>query len=314
VHSVAGELDEGTLLTEEVKGVSSATGTQLAAYGSVALAAWRGDEVKTRELIHAMVEDAVRRGEGMGVGIGQFLTALLYNGLGRYAEALAAAEVACEFEDLGVLQWALTELVEAASRCGQVGRASAAFQRLLETTRTSGTDWALGIEARSRAQLSEDEAAEALYREAIDRLSRTRAHAELARAHLLYGEWLRRIGRRLDAREQLRTAHTMLAGMGAEAFADRARRELVATGETVRRRASETRYELTAQEAQIARLAADGRTNSEIGAELFISARTVEWHLRKVYPKLGISSRRELQSALPNLQESTGVSVAASSE
>jgi DNA-binding CsgD family transcriptional regulator len=314
VHSVAGELDEGTLLTEEVKGVSNATGTQLAAYGSVALAAWRGDEVRTRELIHAMVEDAVRRGEGMGVGIGQFLTALLYNGLGRYAEALAAAEVACEFEDLGVLQWALTELVEAASRCGQPGRASAALQRLLETTGTSGTDWALGIEARSRAQLSEDETAETLYREAIDRLSRTRARAELARAHLLYGEWLRRVGRRLDAREQLRTAHTMLAGMGAEAFADRARRELVATGETVRRRASEARFELTAQEAQIARLAADGRTNSEIGAELFISARTVEWHLRKVYPKLGISSRRELRSALPNLQESTGVSVTASSE
>jgi ATP/maltotriose-dependent transcriptional regulator MalT len=247
----------------------------------------------------------------MGLAISYFLTALLYNGLGRYAEALTAAETACEYEDLGVLQWALTELIEAASRCGQTGSASAALQRLSETTATSGTDWALGIEARSRALLGEDNAPDELYREAIDRLARTRAHAELARTYLLYGEWLRRTGRRLDAREHLRTAHTMLTQMGAAAFDERARRELVATGETVRKRTVETRFELTAQEAQIAQLAAEGRTNPEIGAELFISARTVEWHLRKVYPKLGISSRRQLRRALPQLQESTGLAVAA---
>ena len=160
VHSVAGELDEGTVLTEEVKGVTDATGSRLAAYGAVALAAWRGDEAKTSELIRTTIADVVRRGEGMGVGISYFLSALLYNGLGRYAEALSAAETACEYQDLGVLQWALTELIEAASRCGQTGRASAAFQRLSETTAASGTDWALGIEARSRALLGEDDAAD----------------------------------------------------------------------------------------------------------------------------------------------------------
>ena len=311
VHGVAGELDEGTVLTEEVKSVTDATGTQLAAYGAVALAAWRGDEAKASELIRATIADVGTRGEGMGLGISYFLSALLYNGLGRYTEALAAAETACEYEDLGVLQWALTELIEAASRCGRTDRAAIAFQRLSETTVTSGTDWALGIEARSRALLNEDESADELYREAIERLGRTHAHAELARAHLVYGEWLRRIGRRVDAREHLRTAHSMFARMGAEAFAERARRELVATGETVRKRTVETRFELTAQEAQIAQLAAEGRTNPEIGAELFISARTVEWHLRKVYPKLGISSRRQLRRALPQLQESTGLAVAA---
>jgi ATP/maltotriose-dependent transcriptional regulator MalT len=247
----------------------------------------------------------------MGLGISYFLSALLYNGLGRYTEALAAAETACEYEDLGVLQWALTELIEAARRCGRTDRAATAFQRLSETTVTSGTDWALGIEARSRALLNEDDTVDELYREAIDRLGRTHAHAEHARAHLVYGEWLRRIGRRVDAREHLRTAHSMFARMGAEAFAERSRRELVATGETVRKRTVETRFELTAQEAQIAQLAAEGRTNPEIGAELFISARTVEWHLRKVYPKLGISSRRQLRRALPQLQESTGLAVAA---
>ena len=312
VHSIAGELDEGTVLTEEVTGVTDATGSTLAAYGAVALAAWRGDEAKGSELIRTTIADVVRRGEGMGVAISYSVSALLYNGLGRYAEALTAAETACEYEDLGVLQWALTELIEAASRCGRTDSAFAAFQRLSETTVTSGTDWALGIEARSRALLSEDDAADEFYREAIDRLGRTRAHAELARAHLLYGEWLRRTGRRVDAREHLRTAHSLLARMGAEAFAERARRELVATGETVRKRTVKTRFELTAQEAQIAKLAAEGRTNPEIGAELFISARTVEWHLRKVYPKLGINSRRQLRRALPQLQESAGVAVAAS--
>ena len=307
VHSLAGELAEGAVLAEEVEGVNEATGSTLAAYGAVALAAWRGDESKTTELINETIEDVERRGEGMGLGISYFLSALLYNGLGRYADALAAAETACEYPDLGVLQWALTELIEAATRSGNPEQASAAFERLREITRHSGTDWAIGIEVRSQALLTDDQAAEGLYLEAIDRLGRTRVRAELARAHLLYGEWLRRTRRRLDARQHLRTAHTMFSGMGAEAFAERARRELVATGETVRKRNVETRFELTAQEAQIARMAADGSTNPEIGAELFISARTVEWHLRKVYPKLGITSRRELRKALPDLRESAGV-------
>ena len=170
-----------------------------------------------------------------------------------------------------------------------------------ETTQPCGTDWALGIEARCRALLSDGAAADELYREAIDRLSRTRLRPELARAHLLYGEWLRREGRRIEAREQLRTAHDMLAAIGMEAFAERARRELIATGETVRKRSAETVTTLTAQEALIARLARDGLTNPEIGARLFLSARTVQYHLRKIFTKLGISSRRELPAALARL-------------
>jgi ATP/maltotriose-dependent transcriptional regulator MalT len=193
--------------------------------------------------------------------------------------------------------WALPELVEAAARGGDVELAREALQRLAETTQPSGTDWALGVEARSRALLSDSATAEELHLEAIDRLSRTQLRPELARAQLLYGEWLRREGRRSDAREQLRTAHHMFAAMGMEAFAERTRRELVATGETVRKRSAETRDELTPQEEQIVRLARDGLSNPEIGAQLFLSSRTVEWHLRKVYMKLGISSRRELWGA-----------------
>jgi DNA-binding CsgD family transcriptional regulator len=197
--------------------------------------------------------------------------------------------------------WALPELIEAAARSGKADLAGDALARLAETTRAGGTDFGLGIEARSRALLSDQAAAEDLYREAIARLGRTQLRPELARAYLLYGEWLRRQNRRTDARAQLRTAHHMLSAMGAEAFAERARRELLATGETVRKRTVETSSALTAQEASIARLARDGRTNPEIGAQLFLSARTVEWHLRKVFTKLGISSRRELRSALAQL-------------
>jgi ATP/maltotriose-dependent transcriptional regulator MalT len=196
--------------------------------------------------------------------------------------------------------WGLAELVEAATRSGMPARAADALERLTQTTRASGTDWALGIEARSRALLSDGAAAERLYREAIDRLGRTRVRVALARAHLLYGEWLRRERRRLDAREQLRAAHEHFSAMGMEAFAARAARELAATGETVRKRTVETLDELTAQEAQIARLAGGGHTNTEIGGQLFISPRTVEWHLRNVFTKLGISSRRELRKALPD--------------
>jgi DNA-binding CsgD family transcriptional regulator len=300
VHGFCGELDDGAALSAEARTVSEATGNRFAAYGAVALAAWRGDEAEAFGLIEATMADVVKRGEGIGVGVSHFAAALLYNGLGRYAEALAAAESACEYDDLGIAGWALTELIEAATRSGKHELALGGLARLAQATRAAGTDWALGIEARSRALVSEDDAAEPLYLEAIEHLGRTRIRVELARAHLLYGEWLRRARRSLDARAQLRTAHEMFIGIGTDGFAERARRELLATGETVRRRTVDTRDQLTAQEAQIARLAADGRTNPEIGAELFISPRTVEWHLRKVFTKLDISSRRQLRGALPD--------------
>ena len=235
----------------------------------------------------------------------QYAAALLYNGLGRYDKALAAAELACEYDDVGVLGWSLAELIEAAVRSSQPALASDALRRLSATTRASGTDWALGAEARSRALLSEGETAENGYREAIERLGRTRMRPAVARAHLLYGEWLRRENRRRDARAELRTAYGLFTTMGIEAFAERARRELLATGDTVRKRTVETVEtisELTAQEAYIARLAVDGRTNVEIGTQLFLSTRTVEWHLGKVYTKLGVGSRRELRRALPGLR------------
>jgi ATP/maltotriose-dependent transcriptional regulator MalT len=244
-------------------------------------------------------DDQLSGAEGLGL-ISHCNTALLYNGSGSYERAFVAAERACRYpRELGFSMVVLPELIEAASRSGNADRAAEAMTWLAEVTRSSGTDWALGIEARSRALVSVGLLAESLYREAIERLGRIHVQMELARAHLLYGEWLRRENRRLDARRELRTAHEMLVLTGAKAFAERARRELLATGETVRKRTVDTRYELTAQEAQIARLAGDGRTNPEIGTELFISSRTVEWHLRKVFPKLGISSRRQIRAALP---------------
>jgi DNA-binding CsgD family transcriptional regulator len=220
--------------------------------------------------------------------------------LGRYEDALAAARRAGEesYEQL-FSKWSAVELIEAATRIGVREDVADACERLSETTRASGSDWALGIEARSRALLNDDDAADRLYREAIDRLGRTRVRVELARAHLLYGEWLRRERRRTDAREQLRTAHEMFVTMGAEAFADRAGRELLATGETARKRVVETSSQLTAQEAQVARLARDGLSNPEIGARLFISPRTVQYHLRKVFTKFGINSRTQLDRVLP---------------
>jgi DNA-binding CsgD family transcriptional regulator len=302
LHAHAGELEEGAALIAEAQAVADATGSQLGPYGALGVAAWQGREAEATELIQATMDGVTSRGEGRGV-TSQYAAALLYNGLGHYDKALAAAELVCEYDDLGVLGWSLTELVEAAVRSGQPARASDALQRLSETTRASGTDWALGTEARSRALLSEGERAENCYREAIERLDRTRMRPAVARAHLLYGEWLRRENRRRDARAQLRTAYDMLSAMGAEAFAERARRELLATGETVRKRTVETISELTAQEAHIARLAFDGRTNMEIGAQLYLSPRTVEWHLGKVYTKLGIGSRRELRRALASLRQ-----------
>jgi DNA-binding CsgD family transcriptional regulator/tetratricopeptide (TPR) repeat protein len=300
LHTHAGELEQGAALVAEAQAVADATGSQLAPYGATGIAAWRGREAEAAELIAANMDSVTSRGEGRGV-TSQYSAALLYNGLGRYDQALAAAELACEYDDIGVLGWELTELVEAAVRSGQPARASGALQRLSQTTRASGTDWALGTEARSRALLSEGRTAESGYREAIERLGRTRMRPAVARAHLLYGEWLRRENRRRDARAELRTAHGLFTTMGIEAFAERARRELLAAGDTVRKPAVETVSELTAQEAYIARLAVDGGTNAEIGAQLFLSTRTVEWHLGKVYTKLGVGSRRELPRAMASL-------------
>jgi DNA-binding CsgD family transcriptional regulator/tetratricopeptide (TPR) repeat protein len=300
LHTHAGELEQGAALIAEAQAVADATGSQLGPHGALGVAAWRGREAEATELIQATMDDVTSRGEGRGV-TSQYAAALLYNGLGHYDKALAAAELVCEYDDLGVLGWSLTELVEAAVRSSQPTRASDALQRLSETTRASGTDWALGAEARSRALLSEGATAENCYREAIERLGRTRMRPAVARAHLLYGEWLRRENRRREARAELRTAHGLFTTMGIEAFAERTRRELLATGDTVRKPTVETASELTAQEAHIARLAVDGRTNVEIGAQVFLSTRTVEWHLGKVYTKLGVGSRRELRRALAGL-------------
>jgi DNA-binding CsgD family transcriptional regulator len=228
----------------------------------------------------------------------EFLSGTLYNGLGRYEAALAAALPAERYCREGPAIWALTELIEAAVRLGQPERARRAFERVQETTRAAGTDWARGIEARLRAMLSDGDEADALYTEAIRRLARTRIRVQLARTHLLYGEWLRRQRRRLDAREQLRTAHEFFRDAGVEAFAERARLELEATGERARQRTVETLDQLTPQEMQIARLAAQGETNREIAARLFISASTVEYHLRKAFRKLDVKSRLQLEGRL----------------
>ena len=295
VHVYAGELGEAAALIEEAKAVTAAIGSQLAPYAALHLTAARGDEPEALELIEGAVSEVESRGQGIGLNLLQWARSLLYNGLGRYEEAQAAAEAASEYpEHLG----ALVELVEAASRTGHTDRASDALERLAPNTRASGTGWALGMEARSRALLSTGEVAERLYREAVARLARTRIRLELGRAHLLYGEWLRRENRRLDAREELRAAHAIFSAMGVEGFDERARHELRATGETARRRTGETKVQLTAQETQIAHLAVDGQTNPQIAAHLYISPRTVEWHLRKVFNKLDIGSRKELRAAL----------------
>jgi DNA-binding CsgD family transcriptional regulator len=267
------------------------------------LACLRADQDEAIPLIDATIAEATAGGQGIAVAYAHWAAAILGNGLGRYADALASARQASEDRStLYVSMWALPELIEAAVHCRDTRLASRALDRLAETTQAGGTEFGLGIEARARGLVTGGPAAEDCYREAIDRLGRTRLRPELARAHLLYGEWLRRENRRADARAQLRTAHEMLATMGMAGFAERARRELVATGETVRKRTAGAPDGLTAQEASIARLARDGLTNPEIGAQLFLSARTVEWHLRKVFTKLGIGSRRELPAALARLR------------
>ena len=246
------------------------------------------------ELFEAARLEGTARGEGMGLRVLEWATALLYNGCGRYGEALEAAQRSCERDDVGLFAWACVELIEAGVRSGETDATSAALDRLSERTQASGTDWALGIEAGSRALLSDGRDAEPLYREAVERLARSRGVVPLARARLLYGEWLRREHRRVDAREQLRAAHEMFGGIGAEGFAERARGELAATGETARSRTDDARGVLTPQEAHIARLARDGLSNPEIGAQLFISPRTVQYHLRKVFLKLDVTSRNQL--------------------
>ena len=294
-HLFAGELAAAASLFEEVRTVCEATGSNPARVGPLGLAAWRGREREGRTLVDALMNEAVPRGQGAAVTVAHWYHAVLCNGLAQYGDALAAAQLAAAHQLVGgVPRWSLVELVEAAARSGEPELASDALERLSETTRASGTDWALGVEARSRAFLSDGDAAEPLYREAIERLARTRVRVELARAQLVYGEWLRRENRRLDAREHLRTAYEMFSHMGVEGFAERARRELLATGETARRRREETRGVLTPQEAQIAQLAREGFSNSEIGARLFISPRTAQYHLRKVFLKLDITSRNQL--------------------
>ena len=280
--------------------VSEATGIRYPPFAALWLTCLSGQEAEAVPLIESTIAEGTAGGQGHGVSFAQCMAAILYNGLGRYADALDAAQQASE-DTLYVTMWALPELIEAAVRSGNTRTASGALERLAETTQAASADYGLGIEARSCALLSDGEVADGLYREAIDRLSRTRLRPDLARAHLVYGEWLRRAGRRADARTQLRTAYQLLAAMGAEAFAERARRELLAAGETVPKRTTQTRTELTAQEATIARLARDEQTNPEIGAQLFLSARTIEWHLGNVFIKLGISSRRELRRALAQL-------------
>ena len=300
-----GDFAAATALISESAEVRAATGARSTPFAAMLMASLQGDEARAVPLIEATIAEATARGQGMATTYAHWAAAVLHNGLGRYAEALAAAQYASqETPALYVSMWALPELVEAATRCGHHRLAVEALARLAETTRPSGTDFGLGIEARSRALVSEGATADGLYREAIDRLARTQLRPELARARLLYGEWLRRAGHRAGAREQLREAHELLTGMGADGFAGRARRELLATGEHVRKRTVETTGDLTAQEAQIARLARDGLSNPEISAQLFLSPRTVEWHLRKVFVKLGISSRRQLRGVLPDAARS----------
>ncbi|MET8957132.1 AAA family ATPase [Streptomyces sp. NPDC004533] len=291
----AGEFAEASALIDEAHAISEATGSPYFRNTSLVLAAWRGRPAPALDLIKTASDDATVRGEGRLLGWAGYATAVLYNGLGDYATALPAAQRTVEYDDLGILGLALVELIEAGVRIGRQEAAAAALQRLQERTRASGTEWALGTEACSRALLTDGQDADALYREAIERLQRTRVALPLARAHLVYGEWLRRENRRADARAQLSDAYEAFRRMGANAFAERALRELLATGETVRKPAAQPPDTLTAQEAHIARLAREGRTNTEIGAQLFISPRTVEWHLRHVFVKLGITSRKELR-------------------
>jgi len=299
VTARAGDFAAAETLIAEAGEVAAATGARLPPFTALLLAALTGRGAEAFTLIRTTMSQAEGSGHESAVTMAQYAAAMVCNGLKRYDEAVTAAKQACwDPVDLYGSGWALPELVEASVRCGQAGLARDALERLAAATRAAGTDWGLGIEARSRALLSAGAIADELYREAMDRLGRARLGPELARAHLVYGEWLRREDRRVDASEQLRAAYEQFMSIGMETFAERARTELLATGEKVRKRTVETRDELTNQERQIAELAAHGLSNPEIGTKLFISARTVEWHLRKVFIKLGVNSRRELDRAL----------------
>ena len=292
---LTGELTGAAELLAEEDAITRATGAPPLPNARLVLAAWRGRQAETSALYETMVEDATRRGEGATVGLAQVSLAYLHNALGNYDAALAAAAPPCEHDALAHSSVALPELIEAAVRAGQPERAAAASEQLTSRASASGTAWGLGLAARSRALTSTGSDAEAHYREAIERLSNCRMATHLARAHLVYGEWLRREGRRRDARDQLRIAHEMLSAMGAEAFAERAARELRATGEKPRKRTTQSTDALTAQELNIARLVATGATNREVGAHLFLSPRTIEAHLRSIFQKLDISSRRQIK-------------------
>ena len=300
VHIFAGELTAAASLVDEIRAATDATGSTLAPYGAVGLAALRGRESETISLIDESRVDVTRRGEGIGLSVLDWAQAVLYNGLGRYDEARVAALRVFEYvHDLGgPVNWGLAELIEAAVRAGTPDLAADARSRLAQMAGASGTNWALGLAARSEALFLDDQPAEELYVEAVERLGRSRIAVDLARAHLLYGEWLRRRRRRIDARAQLRTAHDLFSDFGMEAFSERARIELEATGEHARRRTVDSLGQLTPQEAQISRLVAHGHTNREIAAQLFISPSTVEYHLRKAFRKLGVKSRTQLANRL----------------
>jgi DNA-binding CsgD family transcriptional regulator len=302
---LAGELSAAERLLEEDRLIAEATGNPPIAYAALMLAAWRGREQEASELIQDTARRAAERGTGRTAGFATCASAVLNNGLGQYEAAGEAAWEVFQRDQLALGSLVVAELAEAAARTGDIAAIRAALDWLSERTRVTRTEWALGIEARVRALLSDGEAADGCYRESVERLGRTRVRAELARSHLLYGEWLRRQGRRMDAREQLRTAHWLLEEMGMEAFAERARRELRATGESGRTRGAPATSAagagggLTPQETQVARLAREGLSNPEIGARLFISPRTAQYHLSNVFTKLGISSRSQLERVLP---------------
>ena len=299
-RAFAGDLAGAEALVAEGVAIGEATGSSFFAhYGALVLEAQRGRESATHHAIEAITRDRLLRGEGKVLTATQWAAAVLYNGLGRYEDAYVAANRGCENpEELGLSTQSMVELIEASARLGRPAQAAEAVRTISDMAQATGTDWALATSAKVRALVSEGQDADALYREAIERFGNTEVRMETARTLLIYGEWLRRQNRRADARVQLGTAHDMLSQIGAEAFAERARRELQATGATIGKRAVATYEALTSQEALIARLARDGLTNPEIGAQLFISPHTVEWHLRKVFTKLGIRSRRQLRTTL----------------
>ena len=294
MHVLAGELALAASDQDALQEASDLTGSPLAPYHGVSLAAMRGREVEARQLFDTARAELIGRGEGAGLSFMDRAESVLYNGLGRYAEALAAARRVVGHTQLVTSNWAMPELIEAAVRVGADQLAAETYRHLTDRSSASGTDWALGIAARSHALLQDGVHADDLYVEAIERLARTRVAVDLARAHLLYGEWLRRQRRRVDARNELRIAHDMFTAFGMDAFAERARVELLASGETARKRTVQTVDELTPQESQVARLAANGNTNREIAAQLFISPSTVEYHLHKAFRKLGVKSRTQL--------------------